>query len=269
MKKIDYQALFQQISQAENEKAKQKALTQLHEIIYTFPMKRYQFTSDVAGDFYLYCVNKIPLFLQEYQKISNKIPFSAFLAVRLHFLLRKFLRRRKRPRSGRDEPLSWDDILTLEVTTVAKSKTKKKVHFLLSKLNKEEVLTIKLYYGFYLSLSDLRYLNQIHKSLKKTFTYYRTYLQEVNKLQQEIQKEQEKLERYLLEFEKKFLLNESIHSLNEVKALKEKKLLEILETKGKVKLKTVALLMAEHQSTTKRRLLMATKKLMGEKFSLK
>ncbi|MCS6984076.1 MAG: hypothetical protein NZM25_02970 [Leptospiraceae bacterium] len=255
MKEIDYQALFEDLQEAGSVRY-QKAWAILQEQIYLYPVRRYGMTYDVGGDFYLFFYPKLPSLIKDYAEKKAHYPFDVYLSVRLHYYFRKFLGRRKNPRRHKFDQLDWDDqrvfLLDEKMDFFSPRKILQEV---LAELPDEERITVKLAYGIALDLKELRWLCLAHKSVGKAFSLYRSYLAEVEELREQQAARLRKWESF---FEKSMVASRNKDYLrNQAR----QKMIEVLTKVGKIRLKTVAQLMREHQSTTGRRLQLVMEKL--------
>lgn len=98
MNETEFQAIFEGYENAVRSRKPDPVPQKLHLLVYNYAQLRHQQTTDVAADFYLFVMGKMPGILARYD--ARKIPFYQYLATQLKFEFQHFLRRRKAFRSS-------------------------------------------------------------------------------------------------------------------------------------------------------------------------
>lgn len=161
MSETDFQALFDEYTSGV-EARKELAVIHLHEHIYRYASVRYKMTSDVSSDFYLYFQSSIESLFTDYNP-DRGLSFLVFVAVRLRYSFSKFLRRRKISRgvhSVVDDYADWEMEISLNRAENPYDSFKKEyssLHTAMKALGFEKEIILRIYFGFPLKYSHLRY----------------------------------------------------------------------------------------------------------------
>ncbi len=185
MKESNFQALYKNYhNSSENSQSKTEALHELHHYVYQYAMRRFGADGDTASNFYMKIYDRIESFLKDYDP-EYGISFAIYLAVMLKRHYFKFFTLMTKKESIYDDfvhnnsEISWDPP-SQDNTEEAKDKSdiEKLVLEAIGLLELKKQLILRLYFGFYLSLSHLRELLRIHEGLH-FFPLYKKYIQQI------------------------------------------------------------------------------------------
>ena len=186
MKETDFQELYSNYHNSPPESgAREKILQNLHHYVYQYAIRRFRANDDMASDFYMKMYDRIENFFHDYDS-KYGISFTIYLAVILkRNYLKFFLSTTQKENIYQDfvhqnpeipwDPPSHDNDLE---ATEEKSNIEKLVLEAIGFLELNKQMTLRLYFGFYLLLSHLRELLNIHGNLN-FFPLYRKYVQQV------------------------------------------------------------------------------------------
>ncbi len=187
MKETDFQALYSDYHGTLPEsKEREEILQGLHHYVYQYAIKRFRANDDMASDFYMKMYDRIEKFFHDYDS-KRGISFAIYLAVILkRNYLKFFLSTTQKENRYQDfvhqnPEIPWDPPATdnngeeeIEERASIEKLVLEAIGFL--ELNKQ--MTLRLYFGFYLLLSHLRKLLNVHGNLK-FFPLYRKYVQKM------------------------------------------------------------------------------------------
>ncbi len=236
--------------------SRKESLEELHQLVYQYASSRFQQDFDTSSEFYLYIYDKIPHLFDEYNP-KYGISFLTFLSVKLKNYYYNFSKVNKSKKQLQNNicTLEWEDRVDLksafqqEHSIHHDDKLVEKIRDLLLKLPKEEDITLRLYFGFYLKTLHLRYLFLVHKNFD-FFPLYRDYLKKLEK-----KKKQEKNKKSILLAKLHiFDFHESSMSEEKRKNLKTRFTQELLHVSSLISFKEIAKIMCSSVSTVYRKL---------------
>ncbi len=169
----------------------------LHIFIYYYPIRKYRYDIDTAGEFYAYFLPRLERILKRYEKYQGRYSWEVYLAFQLRKYFHRFISKKKKEEE-KEKNLEKEEIHITQQTIYHYEEEEnpyERLYQALSRLELIEEMVIRLLYAFPLLLKHFRYLVELHGG--KAFSLYREYQKEIEKALEKEHKEKKLLQESL------------------------------------------------------------------------